>query len=398
MNEVEIHGFINVWRKITSLVRFELTTYCLGGSCAIFPESWCALVQTALQAHQSEEQYLLLKAYQCLFIKKPFLPFLMYQIKAIPEDFIVEEIPNRSWLAKGVYLVLKVKKREYNSEDVAILLSKTLHVPRKHVNYAGTKDYHAITTQYYSVKGIQKANLTFDNIEVEAVGFTDEPLSLGALAKNNFTVVVRNLDELPTKKDIIPNTFDDQRFSINNDKVGKAFVKRDFKKACELVIAAGGKNAYTVKEFLEEHPTNPIGALTQLPKKILSLYIHAYQSRLFNTMLSNILKHFSLKELFEKKISLPLIGFGTERPENEICATAYDKILEKEEITQRDFIIRQMPDVASEGVTRDAVIMIGDLQVGELADDERNPNKKKCVISFSLQKGSYATNVIKELF
>lgn len=321
----------------------------------------------------------------------------MYKLKCVPEDFVVEELPSRQWLPSGTYTVFRVTKRKRNSEDVAQLLAQRLRVPRKLVNYAGTKDFHAVTTQFYSVKGVHKPPV-LEDIDIEPVGFTDEPLSLGSLRGNRFVIVVRNVDVLPRQCSFVPNYYDDQRFSINNDLVGRCFVKGDFSRACQLVLKAGGRNAQLVRAALEKQPTNNIGALCMIPKKILTIYIHAYQSRLFNRMLEHILGHIPLQKLFEDDVVLPLIGFGSQRPEHPVLAKAYEEVMQEEDITERDFIIRSLPAVASVGQLRSAVVEVRDLVIGSLEADELHDAKKKVVVSFSLAKGAYATNVIKELF
>ena len=71
--------------------------------------------------------------------------------------------------------------------------------------------------------------------------------------------------------------------------------------------------------------------------------------------------------------------------------------MKNNEITQRDFIIRQLPQVTVEGTMRKAFIGVSDLKIEDGAD-ELNKGMKKIIASFSLPKGSYATVVIKALF
>jgi len=91
-----------------------------------------------------------------------------------------------------------------------------------------------------------------------------------------------------------------------------------------------------------------------------------------------------------KNIKIPVIGFGTETSNNQL-GKIINNILKKEKIFLRDFIIREMPELSSEGTERDLFIEIKDFKIREMEKD-------KAVVSFSLPKGSYATVVIKELF
>jgi len=97
-----------------------------------------------------------------------------------------------------------------------------------------------------------------------------------------------------------------------------------------------------------------------------------------------------------KNLKLPIIGFGTEFRNKKIKEIS-SKILEEEEIKLRDFIVRGMPELASEGDERNMFVNAEDINF-KTEKDELNNNKKKCIISFKLPKGSYATIVIKKIF
>ncbi len=56
-----------------------------------------------------------------------------------------------------------------------------------------------------------------------------------------------------------------------------------------------------------------------------------------------------------------------------------------------------MPELASEGDERNMFVKAEKLNI-KTEDDELNKDKKKCIISFVLPKGSYATIVIKKIF
>jgi tRNA(Glu) U13 pseudouridine synthase TruD len=77
---------------------------------------------------------------------------------------------------------------------------------------------------------------------------------------------------------------------------------------------------------------------------------------------------------------------------------ALEKIMEKENINFQDFVIRAIPDLSSAGTERKLYVEIKDLKIGELENDELNIGMKKIKVSFSLGKGSYATEVIKAMF
>jgi len=67
-------------------------------------------------------------------------------------------------------------------------------------------------------------------------------------------------------------------------------------------------------------------------------------------------------------------------------------------ITTRSFVIREIPELSSEGVMRNAFVEVSNLSISDFDDDELNEGKKKCTVKFSLPKGSYATIVVKSMF
>jgi tRNA pseudouridine13 synthase len=310
----------------------------------------------------------------------------MYKLKSIPEDFIVTEIANRTWQEQGPYLVVKVIKKQQTTEDIAAYIAQKTKKRRSDIAYAGQKDKQGITTQHYSIAHASEnviAWLSLKDVTFSFMGYTDEPLSLGSLSGNHFTITVRNVTALPQTITLTPNYFDEQRFSSANDQIGKALITKDFKKAAALI------DEPHVKTALARQPENPINAIRLVPKKILTLYIHAYQSRLFNKVLTKLLEEKKMEEL--QTMMIPLIGFGTED------LSLYQDILSEEGITPRNFIISELPDLSSEGNERLAVINIQDIQISALMEDEFNIGMKKFITTFTLPKGVYATNVIKQL-
>jgi len=208
------------------------------------------------------------------------------KIEQLPEDFIVREIPDYE-KEDGPYSVFILKKRNYTTERAIQRICEALHIKRNRVGYAGIKDKVAVTEQYISLFKISKkivASLKLKDLELEFVSFSKNPISLGMLKENSFEIIVRDLEKDFKISDCgrIKNYFDSQRFSHNNAVVGLALLKRDFKKAVNLILETEGDYECEMKEFLKSNPNNYVGALGKIPHKILLLFIHAYQSDLFN--------------------------------------------------------------------------------------------------------------------
>jgi len=342
----------------------------------------------------------------------------MYRIKQIPEDFIVKEINNLEINENGKYAYFLLKKKDYTTEKAVSAVAEYLKKPRKDIGYAGSKDKNALTEQFISIKGpIKKQDIILKDIELRYVGKGKERINLGDLRGNEFIITVRNLDDfnLDIKEELqIPNYFDEQRFSENNAEVGEAIIKKNFRKAVELILKGSPEEKDNfesdVKMHILERPNDFIGAIKKVPKKVRMMYVHAFQSLIFNETVAEIIKTnavdykivnysegrfiFPKDEMQNQKI--PLIGFGTEFKDKEIEKISLG-LIEKHKISLRDFIVREMPELSFEGDYRDMFIAAENIKT-EIKDDELNKNKKKCIISFTLPKGSYATILIKKIF
>ncbi|MBT4539977.1 tRNA pseudouridine(13) synthase TruD [Candidatus Woesearchaeota archaeon] len=356
----------------------------------------------------------------------------MIKIKQKPEDFIVREKLdiNKFLTDKGDFSYYKLTKTNYNTISAIKVIARSWRLNEKFINFAGTKDKNAVTEQYISIKNGPKKDLYIDNITLNYLGIGKERLNLGVLQGNEFEIIVetdklpKKLSEKQIKKTI--NYFDDQRFGINknNHVVGKLLIQKKFKEACEKI-------SLDIKTFHVDS-NNYVGALRTVHKKLLQLYVHAYQSYLWNSVVSEYIKtnygnyelEYSLGKLCVPLVvndltgfSVPLIGFGSEDvlDKNEKIKPILEKIMEKEGIGVRDFIIRELPELSSEGDEREIIVNIDNLKIKEIEKknifirvfnwvamkskkEEESKEVKKYKLTFTLQKGSYATMVVKTLF
>ncbi len=338
---------------------------------------------------------------------------MTFTLKQEPEDFVVEEIP-KPWIIndiKGPYTYFKLQKRDFTTEEAVRRIAQKVRRPRKLFGYAGTKDRRAMTTQYCSVKGSFRT-LEMDGISAEPIGAGTEPISLGDLLANRFTIKVRDAKKEPTRLNYVPNYFDEQRFGSKGDNhiIGEAILRNDFQKAAQLAIQQSIRFAEKAREHLEKNPNEHVGALRLLPKKTLLFYLHSYQSMLFNELLDGIIR-VSTGDISEIKIQpfgtfavpkevllnmlsieLPIIGFGTafEDVEDNIIRKLAAKSISSRNLTPRSFIIRQIPELSAEGKMRSAFVALDGLVVKK--------EKDGFLVSFSLPPGSYATAAIKAMF
>ncbi len=337
----------------------------------------------------------------------------MYKIKSIPEDFVVDEIYNLPEDGKAVYSYFVLSKRNMNTIDALTLVSRKLGIPFSSIGYAGLKDKSSISSQLVSIRGIRKErleNLQVSGISARYVGKGAVPVTLGSHEGNMFTIIVRNIPEsAPAFKSpfLLPNYFGSQRFSRSNHVIGKCIVKGNFEEVCRQI---SGNQGMAVQDCLREKKNDFVGALGSINKSKMTLYVHSYQAFIFNLCALSYLKsRFSGREvddsaggklffpdsIVENK-PLPLIGFATELNDSDI-SLILQGIMKKEQVSLRDFVIRKIPYLSCEGADRDLMMEVKNFSC-EFSDDDHNEGMKKCIVRFSLPKGSYATVLLACLF
>lgn len=333
-------------------------------------------------------------------------------IKQVPEDFIVDEIASYDILDEGRYLLVCLKKRNMTTERAISHLARRLGLPRKAISYAGTKDSRAVTSQHVSIQNRQgvKGRLSSagdDQVTVRLLGCLREPIGLGMLDGNMFTITCRGLENerikiIPT----VPNYFDEQRFSTANARIGRLLVHERFSEAVDLILKTDPGVRGRMESHLLERKNDAVGALRLIPRNVLLMYVHAFQSELYNRILSmHILKHDPDATVLDgpirivvpgksvPQVSIPLIGFDTALS-GQIGAWA-EEILREEGLCPRDFVTRSIPHLTLEGTLRDAFIVPQDISISDREPDELNEGFEKQAISFSLPSGAYATIVVK---
>lgn len=304
----------------------------------------------------------------------------MYILKHLPEDFIVKEVADRT-SGEGNCFIYRLWKKDLATLQAIKKIALLAHVDQKQIGYAGNKDKKAITEQFISLPR-KISNVALEHLKLTFVG-QGQRINLGDLFGNQFQIILRNMEE---KKELHPeqlrNYFGEQRFSKTNATVGKAIIKGDFKTAAALV------DHNEVRSYLEQHPEDPVGALRCLQKRLLKLLINAYQSELWNKVVEELTPPFPS--------TVPLISFDTDF-QNEKIEQMYEKILQEEGIQLRDFILPKMKDLTPQTQERNVLLEVKDFNT-KYEEDDLFPGKLKCALTFSLGKGSYATEVVRQMF
>jgi tRNA pseudouridine13 synthase len=311
-------------------------------------------------------------------------------LKKYPEDFIVNELFSRNLLKEGKYSIFVLKKKDYNTEGAVSEVAKIFNLDRKRISYAGLKDRRAITTQHISILNCGPNKVfNHENISLEFKGYSNSPISLGDLDGNKFVITVRELKNPVIKEKNVPNYFDDQRFGSFNHLIGKHLVNSEFKEAANLIIESDYSKKRYLEDVLMKNPNDFVNAIRQIQPKMLKLYVHAYQSYLWNKTVKSYLEKYP--DATQRKI--PIIGFGMDVEDD--LKEILENIMFEEKLTPRSFIIRQIPNLSVEGTNRELFIDYKDLTYKIEQDEDKE--HKKVIFEFFLPKGSYATMLVKNL-
>ena len=191
------------------------------------------------------------------------------RLRAQPADFQVEEQLGFAPDDEGDHLLLWVRKIDANTEWTARRLASLAGVPVSTVGYAGLKDRHAVTTQWFSVPRPRGdlpdwSALTADGIEVLEVHPHRRKLRRGALTGNRFRIQVREVD-------LSPADLAARLESIRARGVPKSFGAQRFGHADGNLVRAQALFA---------------GTAGRVPRHQRGLWLSAARSQIFNELLA----------------------------------------------------------------------------------------------------------------
>lgn len=158
------------------------------------------------------------------------------RIRVAAEDFRVVEVASASASGEGEHSWLCVRKRDSNTQWVARELARHAQVPLSAVSYAGLKDRHAITEQWFSVHLPGRPDPDWQALDNDAMQVLEalrhsRKLKTGTLRGNRFAVRIRQLDVAPKQFEQrlqriaaggFPNYFGSQRFGHDGGNLDAA--------------------------------------------------------------------------------------------------------------------------------------------------------------------------------
>ena len=254
----------------------------------------------------------------------------------------------------------------------------------------------------------------------------------------------------------LPNYFDDQRFGslgVSGEWIGRAWCLSNWERALWLALADPHVNDPSsekkqkqllrdlwgqwpeLQQQLERSHRRSIvnymsdnvkvgkepdfrGALARISVDLRGLYLSAFQSALWNRLLTRFqdavcdadsLRPFDLlsgrcvfpmditadQSAMLESTDLPLPSARIERPEG-VIGDLLDAVLQEEKIELREIRVKYPRDSFFSKGVRKATIHPARL-TAMTADDELHPKRHKMQLSFDLPRGSYATILVKRL-
>lgn len=399
------------------------------------------------------------------------------------DDFHVTELflypPKKD---TGRYTIAEVSCRNWETHTLVHEIADRLHISQRRISFAGTKDKRAWTTQLMSFEHIPPedlSRLSIKDVSFENLYQSDVLVRIGDLLGNCFDITIRNLDETIVPGQIkslitpiqeiggFPNFYGIQRFGIIRPithLVGKLMVHGEFENAAMTYVAhpmeAENETTSALRAELEktrdyaqafhsfpdalnfekamlnrlmQDQNDFIGAFKELPKNLLMMFVNAYESFLFNKILSERLRrnlpiHQAIVgdlispvsnnivsqelipvrssnidkvngQLSKKKAVVTglLIGSDTLFADGAMGDIEHT-VIESEHLDPRDFIIPEIPFLSSSGSRRALCAFLPTLEWTLRFDDmQQEANHQALRLQFKLQKGCYATSLLREI-
>ncbi|XP_047949456.1 multisubstrate pseudouridine synthase 7-like [Salvia hispanica] len=245
----------------------------------------------------------------------------------------------------GKFLRFHLYKENKDTQEALGLLAKMLGTKPRSFGFAGTKDKRAVTTQRVTVFKQRASKLAALNekligIKVGNFCHVNEGLVLGQLQGNRFTITLRSISA--ENEDIIRaaatslgengfiNYFGLQRFgssSIATHLIGAALLRGEWKGAVSMVLEPreGEKDATRqIREYYKESgdiegtlrqlprylvaersilqcfqksPGNYLQALLAIPRTLRMMFVHSYQSYLWNHAASMRVQNYGMHQV-----------------------------------------------------------------------------------------------------
>ena len=374
------------------------------------------------------------------------------KIKRQPQDFVVEEL-TRFQPSSGPFALYALTKQSLGTPEALDAVAKRWNLPRESISFGGLKDRHAQTTQWITIRGGLRRGLKQTNLELKYVGQAPRPFGPKDIEGNRFRIVLRDFsrDGEKTAKEALgelsrhplPNYFDDQRFGslgASGEYVGRAWCEGNYERAVWLALAEENEHdrpedrsekkilrdewgnwaackaklarshRRSLVTFLADRPGDFKGALARINADLRGLYLSAFQSFLWNRVLSRMIQdscpdHFPVelksgRVFFFRSLDRPLdvipLPSARARFESDSMRRRVEDALKEIGLELKALKIRHPRENFFSRGERAATFRPAGL-ASEWGSDDLYPGRSKLALRFDLPRGSYATIVVKRI-
>lgn len=318
-------------------------------------------------------------------------------LREVAQYFKVNEQLSFNPSTQGEHVFLYLQKTGLNTEEVAKKLAMHAKVPRRAVSYAGMKDRHAVTKQWFSVhlpgkEGPDWHLLEEETLRIENITRHSKKLKRGSIKFNEFDIIITRLEgdsdqflnrAEQIKETGVPNYFMEQRFGYlcqNIERVYRIFSRNEAiknKKMRNLLLSSA--RSYLFNQVLNKRVADKNWDKA-LPGDVFML--NGTRQYFKEERISDLIN----KRLLEQDIHPTGPLFGVSSHASTKAVYELENQIFKEEKVFCDGLLK-----AKVGSARRSLRVVPEaFEFGFLSEDALR-------LKFKLPSGSYATALIREL-
>tara|TARA_B100001094_G_scaffold320729_1_gene367391 strand:- start:2056 stop:3084 length:1029 start_codon:yes stop_codon:yes gene_type:complete len=311
------------------------------------------------------------------------------------DDFYVEEVLGFEPSGEGEHVFLWIEKRGTNTQFVAEQLSKLAKVHPRDVSFAGQKDRHARTLQWFSVRLAGQAephwcSLNDETIQVLRTERHHKKLRRGTLQGNRFRITLKSvtgIEHVATRfqricEQGVPNYFGEQRFGHqgkNIDKARSMFAGQRIKNKNQKSMYLSAARSYLYNQVVSQRIAQ-YGVQCLVGDVVVLQGSHSFF--LVDSWSDTLKQRLDERDIH---ISAPLWGEGQ-------LATQQDALtLEQGVAEQHEWITEGL---SRAGLKQERRAMLLYPEAPELLVDTE---QQSVTVAFTLSAGCFATSVLREL-